>query len=411
MRPSHVTAAAALVGGAGILLSSFLLARPVPAGVDDCPVVEPKGYEIEPGRAEGDEVEARNAALQNAKMALRQRFCEGRSEVCCAAVWRHIEPWGKGSYTPGTRKKPGWACAAAVLPDAFLENLPEDCDSSGKAFEKLAGEVRSRVGNRLLSIEPPRWETGCVLGELGAAVAGEIRRRMTGIRLVGQGEDSTGAVRLVSLLHQGVGGLNLVVSLADPNEKGEVVLGDVPFTADMLPVEDHEMGLCRTDAALALPGGRKVSGDFRIDVVALTRDGNLCEGETLTPTLKLSQPGRVQVWNVDKDGLAFLVWPPPGASDQVRGTVSLGEFTMVPMPEPADERFVAVAVPAGGSFGLTDGWSGYCRLNGVFDSRYYPQGSAVGTATFHVIPAGVESCPQSGKQAAPLVTDLPVCGR
>ena len=142
-----------------------------------------------------------------------------------------------------------------------------------------------------------------------------------------------------------------------------------------------------------------------------TRDGVVCPGEILRPVLMVSQQARVQVYSVARDGRGFLVWPPPGDPGLVDSLLDLGEFAAVETPDHGDERLVAVAVPAGAYFGKTEGWTGFCRLSGVFGPVLYPAGAALGAATWRVLPAGMGGCTGAARAADLAALDTAaVCG-
>ena len=126
-----------------------------------------------------------------------------------------------------------------------------------------------------------------------------------------------------------------------------------------------------------LPGGRNT----------------FCEGDSLTPIVRVSQPARVQVYAVLRDGTAHLVWPGPyRGDDRIEGTEELFSGTLVANPDAGDESLVAVAVSLPGGFGVSRGWTGYCHASDDFGEAFYPPGAAVHRVSYTVRPPGV-GCP------------------
>jgi len=385
-----------------LLPLAFLALGPVRAaelvGVEACPEVPPQGYRLERAYGSGSQAEALEQARQRARSAMIERVCAGYGELRCAAVQRHIGSWGEGSWEPAQRRgQDGTACAAVVVEEAFLDQLGRDYDSFEHSLSQLVVSLRSEAGAALLAVEPPTWDSGCVAGSVGAAVAGELRTLLAGARVVPEGQGDRSASAVVTTLSPGAGGVRLNLSFTPPSGAA-VLLGGFTFPGDLFGDDPNAQAACRSDADLGLRDGEKLGdGGLQLALVVDTQDGVVCPGETLQPVLMVSQQARVQVYSVARDGSGYLVWPPPGEPGLVDELLDLGTFYAVESPDRGDERLLAVAVPAGGYFGKTEGWTGFCRLPGVFGPLLYPAGAAIGTASWRVLPAGLGGCTQSAR--------------
>lgn len=381
-------------------------------GVEACPEVPPAGYRLERAYASGPRDEALNGARALARQAMIDRVCAGYGELRCSAVQRHIGSWGEGSWIAADRRERlGTACAAVVIEEAFLDQLAQDYADFEASLSQLVASLREHAGDALLAVAPPTWESGCVAGPVGAAVAGELRSMLAGSRVVPEGEGDRSAVALISTLSPGAGGVRLNLSLRPPTGAA-VLLGGFAFPGDLFGDDPEAGAACRSDEALGLSAGEKLGdGGLQVALVVDTQDGVVCPGETLHPVLMVSQQARVQVYSVARDGQGYLVWPPPGEAGLVDDIVDLGGFHAVETPDRGDERMVAVAVPAGSYFGKTEGWSGFCRLSGVFGPVLYPAGSAIGAASWRVLPTGLGGCPDAARSVdLEALEAAPVCG-
>lgn len=372
-------------------------------GVGPCPEVPPTGYRLERAYASGVEDQALNLARARARQAMLDRICAGYGELRCAAVQRHVTSWGEGSWAPGDRRgREGVACAAVVVEDAFLDQLGRDYASFEASLAALVLELKAQAGDALLAVEPPTWDSGCVAGPMGAAVAGELRSQLAGARVVPEGQGDRGASGVVSTLSPGAGGVRLNLSYRPP-AGASVLLGGFTFPGDLFGDDPSAQAACRADGELGLSDGEKLGdGGLQVAVVVDTHDGVVCPGETLRPVLMVSRQARVQVYSVARDGAGYLVWPPPGEPGLVDDLLDLGEFHAVESPDRGDERLVAVAVPAGAYFGKTEGWTGFCALPGVFGPLLYPAGAAIGTASWRVLPAGLGGCDEDAARPVDL---------
>ncbi len=357
-----------------------------------CPEVPPYGYRLERAYADGPRDEALNAAGARARQVMIERICAGYGELRCAAVQRHITSWGEGSWEAEGRGRQGTACAAVVVEEAFLDQLSKDYARFEASLAALVSELRAQAGDDLLAVEAPTWESGCVAGAVGAAVAGELRSQLAGARVVPEGQGVRGAHALITTMSPSAAGVRLNLAMR-PAAGPELLLGGFAFPGDLFGDDLETLAACRGDAELGLEAGEKLGdGGLRIALAVDTQDGVVCPGEELHPVLMVSQQARVQVYSVGRDGAGFLVWPPPGEPGLVEDAMDLGTFHAVEMPDRGDERLVAVGVPAGSYFGKTEGWTGFCRLPGVFGPVLYPAGAAIGTATWRVLPEGLGGC-------------------
>jgi hypothetical protein len=369
-------------------------ARAVQApGIEACPEVPPPGYRLERAYASGPRAEALEAARQRARAVMLERICAGYGQLRCAAVQRHISSWGEGSWEPEHRRgREGTACAAVAIEQSFLDQLGRDYLRFEADLSALVQRLRGQVGDALLAVEPPVWESGCVAGAVGAAVAGELRSQLAGSRVVPEGQGDRTAAAVISTLSPSAGGVRLNLAVR-PAGGGAVLLGGFAFPGDLFGDDPASQAACRSDADLGLRDGEKLGdGGLQVALVVDTHDGVVCPGEVLRPVLMVSQRARVQVYSVARDGTGYLVWPPPGEPGLVEELLDLGAFHAVETPDRGDERLVAVAVPSGGYFGKTEGWTGFCALPGVFGPPYYPAGAAIGAASWRVLPAGLGSC-------------------
>ncbi len=372
-------------------------------GVEACPEVPPQGYRLERAYGSGPQAEALEQARSRARQAMLERVCAGYGELRCAAVQRHVSSWGDGSWEPVDRKgREGTACAAVVVEEAFLDQLGRDYTLFEASLAQLVVALRAQAGDTLLAVEPPTWESGCVAGAVGAAVAGELRSQLAGTRVVPEGQGDRTATAVISTLSPGAGGVRLNLSVR-PADGAAVLLGGFTFPGDLFGDGADALGACRGDQDLGLSDGEKLGdGGLQVAVVVDTHDGVVCPGETLRPVLMVSQQARVQVYSVARDGSGYLVWLPRGEPGRVGELMDLGAFYAVETPDRGDERLVAVAVPAGGYFGKTEGWTGFCALPGVFGPVLYPAGAAIGTASWRVLPAGLGGCAEDAARPVDL---------
>lgn len=391
------------------LLVSLTLAST--ADPEPCPTVAYPGFVLIEGKAWGrNPPETIQAARDDAYRQAEATYCAGRSAECCDALKRHIVPWGQGLFTPGGRK--GSACAAVMVPASFLDATPAACDAFSGNLQDIMEKVRTRAGSLPISLEPTKWSTGCVAGLLGSAVAGQFKAALVGVQVLQPDQPVDGALRLFSEISPGTeGSVLLVVSVQAPDERAPTPVGSLSYFPARSSLTEDEVKQCRPNASLGLARDtREGDGGLTVDIHVATRDGTTCDGEVLEPSIYVSRPARVQVWNVDREGHGFLVWPPPTRNDRVEKLLPLGRFHVV-RSDQGDERLVAVAIPEGARFGTSEGWTGYCRVD-TFDGRFLPGGAAVGTATWTVLAPGVKGCSGNASvQATDAAYHAPTCGQ
>jgi hypothetical protein len=144
---------------------------------------------------------------------------------------------------------------------------------------------------------------------------------------------------------------------------------------------------------------------------------NVCAGETVSPTLEVSAPSRVQVWSVSPDGTALLLVP---GADERGGRVN-GNWTgartlpsgmATPSTVTGDEMLVAVATPADlppRSNGPTD----FCRAANLPQTAF-PEGAAITTFSWRVL-TDPARCPKVAeatalaRQAQDVIARAPAC--
>ena len=380
------------------IFSSFLIAiltiaaLPSPAAAGDpppstdaCPTVPPHGYVVELGYGKGNEAKAMSDARDEALRRVIDKVCKGLSEARCNGIRRSVSPWEEGRYDRRTRS----ACAGVAFPQDKLDELRREAELLDHEIADLAEDVGSmEVG--LLRHEAPAWESGCAAGEVGAYLentfAGALGR--TAVQLDRDERIHAGASRFHMVLAPGPAGVRVTGYLQRPGEVGWSTVEGPKFALDLFGVEAAEQGQCAPDERLGLRGGQ-LAGDGGLAVwIDLPGGGNLfCEGEEIAPVLRVSSPARVQVYSVQRGGAAHLVWPMEG-DGIVEEQLVLDGGVLLADEGAGDERLVAVALPAGRSFGPTDRWRGYCKAGEDFGDSFYPAGAAVGTASYTVRPQG-----------------------
>ncbi len=382
------------------------------AEIPECPK-HLDGFRLEVGwAAAATQAEALETARDNARNQLITSLCSGYDETRCAAVKRHAVSWGEGHWEPPERKRDdGNACAVVAIENRFADLIEQEHASFDQGLQSLAAQVKSKTGDTLLSLEPITWDSGCLAGELGRTLSGRLRSLLTGLRLLEAHESERQALQVLVDLTPGKQQVQLNGRLREPDKAGTLALGGFSFSADLFAVDAEEEGACRGNAQLDLQDDEKLGeGGLRVELVLPTHDGALCEGEAVSAGLSVNRQARVQVFTVLRDGSAYLVWPPPGEDGLVAESASLGEFHAAYAEDMGDERLVAIAVPASQHFAMSEGWTGFCRVEGSFGARVYPSTAAVGTATYQVLPVGSEGCSgEPHRQSVEALKRAPVC--
>jgi hypothetical protein len=383
---------------------------------DPCPTTPPYGWRLEVGYATSKKAgEALAAAQEKARTQLLDKACAGVSELRCTSIARHIAPWKNGHWD----KKQQSACHAMAIEETVLKQYEKEIEQLRANLSHLATSTVTRNGGVLLSIEPPTWASGCIAGDLGASIANRLRNHIgkhaSNTRLVPQGSKNPRANSLRITLTPTSDRVTVSAGLHLAGKEVALPLPGFDFRIDLFNVQPDEVGACRGDEALGLKDGERLGkGGLRVIVEVPTKDGLVCEGATVEPKIQVNQPAKVQVYSVGRDGTSYAIWPPPGGNGLVNDEVSLGETQMVSMPDQGDETLVAIAVPATGSFGLTEGWTGFCKVKGSFGPMSYPEDAAVGASTYMVLPNGARGCPNippiDKTQLEQALQYAPLCG-
>lgn len=378
--------------------------------LDPCPTVPPPGYALEIGYGKGGESEALIAARQDATERLLEKTCSGLSEARCNGIRRAIRPWGDGAYKRSTRS----ACAAVAVEGSVIRQFEEDVVRFEQELETLAAQIVEQEVT-LVHQEPPVWMSGCSAGDLGEylRVALESQLGATGSVQITMGAERprNAAVLRLRLAH-GPRGVLVTALLQRPSKEGWLPLPGPSVSADLFGIDSSAGRQCASDEMLGLENTERVGVDgLQVRIEINGNVGQFCEGTEIEPIIRVNRRARVQVYNVQHDGQAHLVWPPPGGVATVDESISLGVFHLIQSPLPGDERLVAVALEHDGSFGARDGWTGYCRLPAEFGPDQYPLGAAVGTATFTVLRGRKGRCPDMPlARVEASEAEAPVCG-
>jgi len=399
--------------GACCFLLALLFAAPHTASgsqIDPCPNVPPQGYVLEVGYGKGNESEAMSAAREDARDRLIEATCSGLSEARCNGIRRSVRPWGDGEYKASTRS----ACAAVAVEASKLQQFEDEVAQFDSGLSALAAEIAA-LDLVLVYQEPPVWTSGCSTGDLGEYLRIAVESKLGS---TGRVQIALGAVRprnaaaLRLRLAHGPGGILVTALVKKPRQEGWLPLQGPSVSPDLFGIDTNAGRQCASDEVLGLENTERLGIDglrVRIDIAGNV--GQFCEGSDIEPIIRVNRRARVQVFNVQRDGLAYLIWPPPNHSATVDGDVSLGILHLIHSPLAGDERLVAVALEQDGSFNGRDDWTGYCRVPAVFGPDLYPQGAAVGTATFTVVRGRKGRCPDMLLDRVEMTEEeAPVCG-
>jgi hypothetical protein len=354
--------------------------------------------------AKGNSPAARNAALAiarlNAEQQLAGQLCAVMPDTC-SAYRGYIQAW----QTPGVYdEKSRQACATAVIESWLLQPdaLRREAESRMGALADALGKA---LGKEAVAMGELRRSDGCAIPELDPARMW-VRSRLAAAGVtVYDGDAPAGTPRLDLEATVAAGRVTLGATVHRPD--GRIVAVDpVQFASAAYGVSDSAM--CA--AAVATAGVATTNARLDLD----TRGGALCEGQPFEPRLTVDAPSRVHVYDVASDGSAWHIWPEPGGSGLVQGTVSLGtSFATAPVA-PGDETLVAVILPASAPSGPQDAASGFCRVPGTFSLSALPPGARVATASWHIdTRAGACGPPPAGQptrdQLAAAIAAAPAC--
>ena len=278
-------------------------------------------------------------------------------------------------------------CAVVLVRDSVLHADEVELRRFEDEVRALAGRIAD-TGPGTLRIAAPVWaSSGCVAGEIGAALVGRLTNAL-GTRVVTTGDREV-ALELAVLADT----LTVTARVGAPGGLGTAVPGfTVPASLfDLRPAED---GACRGREAL----GADPPDAARVTVAIDSAAGLLCERQETRATIRVDRPSWVRLFSVLADGTAWQVWPEQAGQGRVDRELVLGPLAGAIVPgHPGDESLVAVAVPLDAGSAPRPG---FCRLRSGFAR---PAGAAVGVATFRVI-AG-HGCPDVDPAAAAALRD------
>ena len=373
-----------------------------------CEADTPEGYQIHTGFAtDPDEASALESARLSARRLALESLCAGKSEPRCAVISRHIEGWKLPFYHPYTHR----ACAHVGVNRRWIDDDSHDQERLTQQLQALARDVVEALGDELLWITPPLWSgSGCHAGEVGTAMIAELRNGLAATGGVRLATERQRAAQLEVNLSLSGDQVVLGAALRRPGDEGLIPLEGFRFPRDLFDVKEGS-GDCRFDRELGLIAGLRSGDDGRTVRVIVPGGGSYCEGDRITPTVKVDRPSTVRVFSVGRSGKAYLVWPPPGQDGLVQHTASLGVMDLHPTPNGGDEKLVAVAVAPGGELGPIKDWSAFCAVS-AFTAALYPSGAAAGAATFQVQRFDADAClvrDVPGGRAPPIPV-VPTCG-
>ena len=144
----------------------------------------------------------------------------------------------------------------------------------------------------------------------------------------------------------------------------------------------------RVDTEHASANATEGRDGLRVSLHVPTDGGRLCEGKRVTAEVYTNRPARIQIWSVLEDGRAFLIGPDPslvpGGLLSRPGPVL--HIDPLALPELGDEWLVAVAIPEGEP---AQAATAPCRA-GLWSAARLPEGSAVSSQTWTVLPEGTD---------------------
>ncbi len=380
------------------------------AETEACAQDIPENYRIFTGYASGpDAAQAKRDARAEAVKAALASLCSGKSDTRCEVLRRHVADWKTPFHNPVSQA----ACAHVGIDRIWIDDDQQAQKALTRAVQDLADAiVAAAPAGKPVALRAPVWgESGCDAGPLGIVVSSTIRNAFGAAqrKLVPVGSPSASEVHVVTRL---AGDRVFVEATLKPWGSDSVLpIPGIDVAADLFPTDTADGASCWLDARLGLPGGqRDGKTGLMVRVDPQFRTAELCDGDASTPLVQVSQPARVKVYSIDRTGTAYLIWPPPGGSDLVQSTVSLGEMTYLPSPVGGEERLVAVAVPEGSRFAEVDGWTAFCKHPRPFDLTPWPEAAAA-SAALRVLPYDDPACIQRGVRRSPAMAlpDVPIC--
>jgi hypothetical protein len=385
-----------------ILLAAFAFEGPARAAGDgdiegECDLLPPPGYIVEIGYGQGDsKAVALEQARQAAREALLESVCAPLTEIRCNGVRRAVRTWDgeEGERSRFDRRRNSHhACAVVALEQSVLDQMEREAAALDREIAAMAGRV-AQADVTLLRHEAPIWNLdGCGAGVVGDTLWQRFNNALGEVRLDLGDTASVSASRFRMSLSGTSESVVVGGYLEQPGVEGAVSIEGPTFNLDLFGIEERDEAVdCRSDRALGLDGGSRVGQDgLRVRIELPEGRNTFCEGEEITPAVRVNQPARVQVYSVLRDGTAHLVWPYRGAG-KVDGAEELFTGNVLADEAAGDESLVAVAVPLSGDFGTSRGWLGYCLASEDFGAVFYPPGAAVHRVAYTVRPQGGE-CP------------------
>jgi hypothetical protein len=326
-------------------------------------------------------------ARQRATETLIGRVCSGLSEVECASVRRHVGPWGDG-YDD---KKKKLACGSVSLDKSQIPDRKREAQELEVAMRALAVRVAEQSKGSPVLMEAPKWASGCSSGVVGQAVKTQMLVQLGKVEGITLARANQRATRLELSMAPGPAGVTVAAGLQAAGGAG-VPLPGFSFPRALFNVPEDEKGECRGNAALGLSDGHRVgSSGLGVEVALDGVDGQACDGTQTALNVRVTEPSRVQLYSIAKDGRSYLVF-----DGEAQGESSPATFTLTAMPD--DETLMAVAVPTGGNLGAPGAWdlvrtaSGLCEVPRGIQVSDFPGAAAISTFTYRVVPGGTEGC-------------------
>lgn len=400
-----------MIQALSILLADLAGAAPPKPPDPLCPPAPeiPTGWRLDWGLASGrNEAEAIRSAQQAATDKLLAASCQGTSELRCAAAARGIAPWGTASFD----KRRQSACAPMVIKLDALYSYERDLEELDAKVADLAAALTAAAGpSAIVSIAPPTWPSGCVAGDLGYALAAQLRTSLAKLPLrLASAPDLAAGVLSIGITP---GGQRAVVHAGyrPAGEGAEIPLPGFSFPLDLYGLSPSEAGRCAPRDRMGLEQRTGRDG-LRVSLHVPADGGRLCEGKRVTAEVYTNRPARIQIWSVLEDGRAFLIGPDPslvpGGLLSRPGPVL--HIDPLALPELGDEWLVAVAIPEGEP---AQAATAPCRA-GLWSAARLPQGSAVSSQTWTVLPEGTGGCgawsgASSRAEVEAVLAAMPLC--
>ena len=385
--------AVVLASIAGALLMA-MSASTQDAGGEPCSWVPPAHWRIEIGWAEGIEADAIGSALDDATRRLVDRICAPglATEAECDGLRTLIRPWHY-HYNPDT----GTACHAVVIKGDALHTREQELEALDRALSRMAEDIAT-AAPELVVVSDPIWrETNCPAAQVGVylqAVVEACLGHQAGVRIDRDVPPSpnSGVVKLE--LISTPGGIHVSAAVSRPDIAGWKTVPGPGFSHSLFGLGPDADRRCAADELLGLNGGRRQGTDgHTVSLKLLGRKARNCEGDAVEPMIRVDRPSKVQLFGVQRDGLAHLLWPDSADGGLVEDELSMGKLLLEPPVQSGDERLVVVAIPVGFDFNKTRGWSGYCLMADPFSGDVYPPGAAVDSVSLSVAPARTAGCP------------------